>query len=93
MGNLKVADSEYTTLAHRYSSLAFKLDTAYQSYVDILATICQNAISDGTVHKNLQAFTETAQALCGQFNEIALDTSEMCSGFVNGIDEADRYLY
>jgi hypothetical protein len=92
-GNLKVADSEYAYLAERYIDYSEKMEKAFQSYINILNNVCQNAISDGAVFDNLQAFRDTAQRLSGQFSAIAKGTAEIYSDFKNDIDAADEYLY
>jgi uncharacterized membrane protein len=93
MSILVVADDEYNGLSNAYVEYAQLVETKYESYVSILSTICANAISDGEVFTNLQAFRETAYLLQGQFASVVEPISKYCASFVTDVDVADEYVY
>ena len=92
-GNLKVADDEYTGLVEHCTRLGKTFEEVYKEYVDILTTVCNNAIPEGAVYQNLVAFANVVQLLQGQFNDVMDSVKGQCTCFVADIDKADKYLY
>jgi hypothetical protein len=91
--DLIVADDEYAEYASFLELLGEMFERDYKEYGDILAKVCNNAVSDGVTFENLVAFGEMARTLQGQFDNIMRVAKGHCTDFVANIDNADKYLY
>ncbi|MDR0513666.1 MAG: hypothetical protein LBG81_00700 [Coriobacteriaceae bacterium] len=93
MGRLKVADAEYALLQEQYAALGEKFEESYREYCGALTEVCHNAISEGEVFENLQAFAAAAGALQGRLAEVLSIAGACCTDFIGEVDQADEYLY
>ncbi|MBC2079634.1 hypothetical protein HCA99_10465 [Listeria booriae] len=93
MSELVVNDDFYVDFADEITSVGNNLESYLRRYTEILESICECAIKEGDVYKNLCAFVEHANLLHGQIDTIAALLASVSKSFVEEIDVADKELY
>lgn len=93
MGNLKVADEEYTDIGTKIEDFGTVAEKQIETYFLILKDICSSSIADGYVHDNLVSFYNNSITLQGQISELTQLCKNTCTNYVDRIDQEDQYLY
>ncbi|MBC1575693.1 hypothetical protein HB900_14575 [Listeria booriae] len=93
MGDLKVADSEYSSIATSVKEIGSLSNDHIKRYNDILTRISENAVKGGNLYFNLINFTENVRKLEDQINEVTELLKKQAESYIEKIDEKDEYLY
>lgn len=70
-----------------------RLEQLISSYIQILNTARENAITGGEVADALSRYIEYVNRLSNRFGIVSPELKTQVSNFLEAIDEADRYLF
>ncbi len=93
MADIIVKDESYSEMSTTYGEIATTMESRLDSYINILDNICSDGITDGNVHDNLVLFQNKVSTMKGELQACVSEVQELCTKFVEDIDEADSELY
>jgi hypothetical protein len=93
MGNLIVADDEYTEAKKAIESFGKAAEKRIEKYVSIMEKVSSTAIKDGTVADNLKKYIEAMKLTKGTVELFTQSLAGAADGFLGEIDANDEYLY
>lgn len=93
MGNLIVADSEYSDMAAQYVTIGKRIDTYIADYLKIVDSIVNGKMIEGETARAIAAYSNKLAVLKGQMQDIMKALQKQLGNFVTDIDKEDQYLY
>lgn len=72
---------------------ALSIKFAMDKYIEYLNDILQRGIKDGKTADNLKLFFSEVELLKGKAEELAMLCSKEIEGFLDEVDEKDKYIY
>lgn len=92
-GSLKIYDDEFYDYKTKINEMAGLLEEKLSSYMHIMQTVCNDGITSGNVHDNLQAYMEAVRLMEGQLLLLGAELGLNVDTFITEVDELDRNLY
>lgn len=91
--NLKVADEEYLTAAHKVQQYGAYLGEACAYYTKIMQYILDNAIQDEAISSGVSGILAQVKPLGEAMENLSTGLSADLKAYVEQIDEKDSFLY
>ena len=91
--NLIIDDDYITGVGHNCLVRGQDLDEIFEKYTTILDGISKDAVLAGAVSEALVAYISCASTLKGHLDEISDNINNCCKSFINGINQADDYIF
>lgn len=91
--SLKIYDDEFYNYKTKINEMAGLLEEKLSSYMYIMQTVCNDGITSGNVHDNLQAYMEAVRLMQGQLLLLSAELGLNIDTFITEVDELDRNLY
>ena len=93
MGNLKINDAEYETLATASLKICEVADKQIKEYLSILENILDKAVTHGNIYNCLTLFFEKAKKFEEYVMPVGDDLNKTATDYLDEINEKDQYLY
>ena len=93
MGNLIVADGEYSGMAAQYVTIGKNMDKYIVDYLKIMDSIVKEKLIEGETARAIAAYSNKAAVLKGQLQDIMKVLQKQLGNYVTDIDKVDQYLY
>ncbi len=91
--NLIIDDDYVQSVGESCDYAGSRLQVMMNQYVEILAEIEEEAITDGGVSKAVTAYKESVMLLSEKLSEITRNLKNVTECFIWDINEADDYLF
>lgn len=92
-GSLKINDDEFYAYKTMINEMAGLLEEKLSAYMYIMQKVCNDDITSGNVHDNLQAYLEAVRLMEGQLLMLSSELSSNIDTFITEVDELDINLY
>lgn len=93
MADIIVNDESYAEMPALFSSVAETMEERISDYIAILDDVILNGVVSGFVHDNLVLFKNKVSILEGHIKTCVEEVNQLCTSFVESVDEADCELY
>lgn len=91
--DLKFGDEYISETAKRIETRSKELQTCINSYVSIMTSVTNEAITAGTTSQALKKFTSLASELKDVIEALGTETDSISKGFVNKVNAADQKFF